>query len=59
MQIYLADAAFGKKRLQDLFGDPPLSAQDLITKIKSRLIDHIHRETQFDDITIMALRRMA
>jgi len=54
-----ADEAFGKKRLQDLFGDPPLSAEDLIKQIKSRLNDHIQREKQFDDITIMALRRMA
>jgi serine phosphatase RsbU (regulator of sigma subunit) len=53
-----ADEAFGKKRLQDLFGDTPLSAEELIKKIKIQLNDHIQSENQFDDITIMALRRV-
>ena len=53
-----ADEVFGKKRLQDLFKDPPLTAEDLIKKITSRLNNHIQRQKQFDDITIMALRRM-
>jgi len=53
-----ADDAFGKKRLRDLIGDPLPSVEDLINKIKIRLNDHIQGEKQFDDITIMALRRM-
>jgi serine phosphatase RsbU (regulator of sigma subunit)/CHASE2 domain-containing sensor protein len=53
-----ADDAFGKKRLQDILLDTSLSAEDLIKKIKHRLHVHIQSENQFDDITIMALRRM-
>jgi sigma-B regulation protein RsbU (phosphoserine phosphatase) len=53
-----ADEAFGKKRLQNLLGDNSLSAAELIEKIKIQLNDHIQSENQFDDITIMALRRM-
>ena len=53
-----ADEAFGKKRLADLLEDTSLSAEELIKKIKIQLNDHIQSEKQFDDITIMALRRM-
>jgi serine phosphatase RsbU (regulator of sigma subunit)/CHASE2 domain-containing sensor protein len=53
-----ADEAFGKKRLQDILADTSLSAEDLIKKINRRLHVHIQSENQFDDITIMALRRM-
>ncbi len=52
-----AGDAFGKKRLQGLLGDTSLSAEELIKKIKNQVNDHIHSESQFDDITIMALRR--
>jgi serine phosphatase RsbU (regulator of sigma subunit) len=52
-----AGNAFGKKRLQDLLGDTSLSAEELIKKIKNQVNDHIQSEDQFDDITIMALRR--
>jgi serine phosphatase RsbU (regulator of sigma subunit) len=52
-----AGDAFGKKRLQDLLGDTSLSAEELIKKIKNQVNDHIQSEDQFDDITIMALRR--
>jgi len=53
-----ADEAFSKKRLQDLLGDTSLSAEELIKKIKNQVNDHIQSEDQFDDITIMALRRI-
>ena len=52
-----AGDAFGKKRLQGLLGDTSLSAEELIKKIKNQVNDHIQSESQFDDITIMALRR--
>ncbi|CAB1080270.1 Serine phosphatase RsbU, regulator of sigma subunit [Olavius algarvensis Delta 1 endosymbiont] len=52
-----AGEAFGKNRLQDLLANSSLSAKELIAKIKGRLNDHIQNENQFDDITIMALRR--
>jgi serine phosphatase RsbU (regulator of sigma subunit)/CHASE2 domain-containing sensor protein len=53
-----ADEAFGKKRIAGLLEDTPLSAEELIKKIKIQLNEHIQSEKQFDDITIMALRRM-
>jgi len=53
-----ADEAFGKKRIAGLLKDTSLSAEALIKKIKIQLNDHIQSEKQFDDITIMALRRM-
>ena len=53
-----AGEAFGKSRLQNLLENSSLSAEGLISKIKGRLSDHIQSESQFDDITIMALRRM-
>ena len=52
-----AGEAFGKKRLQDLLVESSLSAEDTIQKINTRINDHIQSENQFDDITIMALRR--
>jgi len=33
-------------------------AEELIKKIKNQVNDHIQSEDQFDDITIMALRRI-
>jgi serine phosphatase RsbU (regulator of sigma subunit) len=54
-----AGEAFGKNRLQDLIGDSSLPAEELIKKINTRINDHIQNENQFDDITIMALRRKA
>ena len=49
--------AFTKNRLQDLVGGASLSAEDLIHKIKTQINDHILGEIQFDDITLLALRR--
>jgi serine phosphatase RsbU (regulator of sigma subunit) len=54
-----AGAAFTKNRLIDLAGNSFATAEDLITKIKTRVNEHISGENQFDDITIMALRRRA
>ena len=52
-----AGAAFSKQRLIDLAENSFATAEDLITKIKTRLNEHISGENQFDDITVMALRR--
>jgi len=52
-----AGEAFGKSRLQDLLANSSLPPEDLIAKINGQLNDHIQNESQFDDITIMALRR--
>jgi serine phosphatase RsbU (regulator of sigma subunit)/CHASE2 domain-containing sensor protein len=52
-----AGEAFGKKRLQEILAKGSLPAETLIQAIKTRLSDHIQSENQFDDITVMALRR--
>jgi serine phosphatase RsbU (regulator of sigma subunit) len=50
-------AAFSKERLLNLAENSFATAEDLITKIKTRVNEHIADESQFDDITVMALRR--
>ena len=52
-----AGATFTKNRLITLAENSFATAEDLITKIKSRVNEHISSENQFDDITIVALRR--
>jgi sigma-B regulation protein RsbU (phosphoserine phosphatase) len=52
-----AGAAFTKDRLIHLAENSFATAEDLITKIKTRVNEHISGENQFDDITIAALRR--
>ena len=52
-----AGAAFTKNRLIKLAENSLMTAEDLIEKIKTRVNEHISGENQFDDITIMALRR--
>ena len=52
-----AGVAFSKERLLDLAENSFVTAEDLITKIKTGLNEHIADENQFDDITVMALRR--
>ena len=54
-----AGEAFGKRKLHDQLVDSSLPAEELIKKINARINDHIQNENQFDDITIMALRRKA
>jgi serine phosphatase RsbU (regulator of sigma subunit) len=54
-----AGATFTKNRLITLAENSFATAEDLITKIKSRVNEHISSENQFDDITIVALRRKA
>jgi sigma-B regulation protein RsbU (phosphoserine phosphatase) len=52
-----AGAAFTKDRLINLTENSFTTTEGLITKIKSRVNEHISGENQFDDITIVALRR--
>ncbi len=52
-----AAEAFTKKRLMKLLADSFPTAEDMINNIKTQINDHISDENQFDDITIMALRR--
>ena len=52
-----AGAAFSKERLLNLAENSFATAEDLISKIKTRVNEHIADENQFDDITVMALRR--
>ncbi|MDX2502548.1 MAG: SpoIIE family protein phosphatase [Deltaproteobacteria bacterium] len=52
-----AGDAFTKKQLLKLVGNSSRTAQEMVSKIKSRISEHISDEDQFDDITIVALRR--
>jgi len=54
-----AGEAFTKERLLKMAGNSSRTAVDLIDTIKSRLDKHIFGADQFDDITIVALRRKA
>jgi serine phosphatase RsbU (regulator of sigma subunit)/CHASE2 domain-containing sensor protein len=51
--------AFTKKNLMKVLAEPSQSAQNLIDRIQTEINHHTLDETQFDDITIMALRRDA
>ena len=52
-----AGEAFTKNQLIKTAENSSRTAEDLIRKIKSRIDDHILGADQFDDITIVALRR--
>ena len=52
-----AGEVFSKNRLMKLLEDSSDSAESLITDLKTRIEAHTVGENQFDDITIMALRR--
>ena len=52
-----SDEAFGRQRLVDLFKNTYPSAQILIDTILDQINVHISNQNQFDDITILALRR--
>ncbi len=52
-----AGVSFSKERLLNLAENSFVTAEDLIAKIKTRVNEHIADENQFDDITVMALRR--
>jgi phosphoserine phosphatase RsbU/P len=48
---------FTDKRLRSLLGQPAPSASALLERIKTNLFDHIGNAPQFDDITMLAVRR--
>ena len=54
-----AGEAFTKEQLLKIVGNSSGAAGDLIQKIKSRLDEHILDADQFDDITVVALRRQS
>jgi len=49
--------AFTKKRLLEIVGNSTRTADGLINNIKTRIDKHIFGADQFDDITMVALRR--
>jgi len=50
---------FGKKRISTLLENLPSTASELIEQLKLELFKHIDNAPQFDDITILAVRREA
>jgi len=48
---------FGKKRIANLLKNPPSTAAELIEQIKLELFKHIDNAPQFDDITMIGVRR--
>ena len=49
---------FGKDRLMNLLNSDNKTASALVDKINTELIKHIGNSYQFDDITLMALKRL-
>ena len=50
--------AFSKEQLTAIFENPPPSTRALVDTILERINEHISDQSQFDDITILALSRM-
>lgn len=50
---------FSNKRLLSLLNQKAFSAYDLLEDIKTNLFTHIDNAQQFDDITMLAVRRMS
>ncbi len=48
---------FGKPRMKELLDQPVSSAKELLDRIYIRLNEHLLESLQFDDITMIALRR--
>ncbi len=48
---------FGKPKLKDLLNQPQNSASELLNRVYIRLNEHILETLQFDDITMISLRR--
>ena len=49
---------FTLQRLRSLVEQPAKSAGELLTRIETKLFDHIDQATQFDDITMLAVQRL-
>jgi sigma-B regulation protein RsbU (phosphoserine phosphatase) len=50
---------FSNKRLQTLLERPATSARDLLERVRSELFGYISDAPQFDDITLLAVRRQS
>ncbi|WP_246843992.1 SpoIIE family protein phosphatase [Hydrocoleum sp. CS-953] len=48
---------FTDKRLKEMVEKPANSASELIGRIKNKLFDYMEDAAQFDDITMLAVRR--
>jgi sigma-B regulation protein RsbU (phosphoserine phosphatase) len=48
---------FGEARLLSLLAQPVSSADDLLSQIESKLLAHMAAASQFDDITMLAVKR--
>jgi phosphoserine phosphatase RsbU/P len=53
-----ANALFGEDRLLELVSQPAPSAQALLERLESALFAYIGKADQFDDITLMVIRRL-
>jgi sigma-B regulation protein RsbU (phosphoserine phosphatase) len=48
---------FGRERLLEIFGQSSRSAEEMVKAVEAELRGHIDGATQFDDITLFAMRR--
>ena len=53
------DKLFTRERLQALAGKPGQTAADLLETIKRELFAFIDREPRYDDVTMLAVQRLA
>lgn len=53
----ISGALFSEERLLSLLTQPFVSAAELMDRVESNLIEYIGEAVQFDDITMMAVRR--
>ncbi|HEX7973824.1 MAG TPA: SpoIIE family protein phosphatase [Anaerolineales bacterium] len=48
---------FGEERMLELAGQPAASAQALLQRLQQSIAEHVAGKSQYDDITIMAVKR--
>ena len=53
-----ANSLFGEERLLELASQPATSAQALLQRLESALFAYVGKADQFDDITLMVVRRL-
>ena len=51
------DEFFGEERLLSLLQEPASSATALLNRVEASLQDHVADAEQFDDVTMLAVRR--
>jgi sigma-B regulation protein RsbU (phosphoserine phosphatase) len=49
---------FGRERLLDIFRRSAQTADEMVKTVEAKLLGHIDGTTQFDDITLLAVRRL-